>query len=206
MLQVAVLGSTRGTDLQSIIDAIESGRLTGIQIALVISNKEKAHILVRAQKHNIKTIYLNPELFSDRNSYDQAILQILTESRIELVLLIGYMKIITPDLLRPWQNRIMNIHPSLLPAYAGQTDLNIHQAVINRGCKITGATLIFIDEGADTGPIISQRAITIDSSDTPESLKVRVQALEQEMLIEALEWYRDGRIQVTRDHKVMVSL
>lgn len=205
MLRVAVLGSTAGTDLKAIIEAINSGQLTGIEIVLVISNVASAKILDLARHYKISNIFIDSQNYATRDLYDQKIIECLTSLRVDLVLLIGYMKLISVSLIRCFKNRIMNIHPSLLPAFAGQMDLNIHRAVLERGCKLTGASLIFIDEGPDTGPIISQKSLEIAPEETPESLKARVQIVEQALLIQALEWFRDGRIHVTIDNKVNIK-
>jgi len=205
MLRVAVLGSTAGTDLKAIIEAIESGHLPGIEIVLVISNVASAKILTLAHQHKIATVFIDSRNYQTRELFDQKLSTYLTTARVDLILLIGYMKLISQRLIRCFKNRIMNIHPSLLPAFAGQMDLNIHRAVLDRGCKLTGASLIFIDEGPDTGPIISQKSLEIAPEETPESLKVRVQQIEQELLIQALEWFRDGRIHVTIDNRVVIK-
>ncbi len=195
MVNIAVLGSTRGTDLQAIIDCCEEKKLHGVTIKFVLSNKKDAGILDRARGHNLKAMFLSP-LGKTREEYDAEVTELLVEHDVELLLLIGYMKLMGPKFVQRWLNRVMNIHPSLLPAFAGAMDLNVHQAVLERGCKVTGASLIFIDEYADTGPIISQRAVAVTDEDTADSLKVKVQKEEGEMLVEALAWWRDGRIKV----------
>lgn len=194
-IKVAVLGSTRGTDLQAIIDA----NLPGIEISLVISDKSDAYILERAKNHNLNTMFLDPKHDGKkipRKEYDAMIDKQLENYNIDLVLLIGYMRLFSDEFVDEWRNRVMNIHPSLLPAFAGGMDRNVHADVLARGCKVSGASLIFIDEGADTGPIIDQRTVSVTSDETIDSLKAKVQKLEGEMLVDALCWYRDGRIKV----------
>lgn len=193
-MRIAVLGSTRGTDLQAIINAIEDGLLTDVEIAFVLSNKE-SYILERAEKYGIKAIYLDPK-GKLREEYDKEIDTLLVEHEVELVVLIGYMKLISKWFVDKWENKVMNIHPSLLPDFAGGMDLNVHQAVLDEGREVTGATLIFIDEGADTGPIILQKKVNIDEDETAESLKQKVQVVEQELLIQGIELFRDKRIEV----------
>lgn len=203
VLKIAVLGSTKGTDLQAIIDAIENGTLKNISISFVLSNVRDAFILKRAEKHNIKAIFLDPK-GKKREEFDSEIDQLLTENGVELVLLIGYMKLISKGFVEKWGNKTMNIHPSLLPMFAGGMDLNVHEAVLARGCKVSGCTLMFIDEGADTGPIIMQKVVDVLDNDTSDSLKERVQKAEQELLIKGLKKYRDGNIKIN-GNKVCVS-
>ena len=194
-MKIAVFGSTRGTDLQSIIDAVAKETLTGVTVSFVLSNKKDAYILERARCNDIKAIFLDPKGIS-RLEYDRCLTTLLEEHEVDLILLIGYMKLLSEEFVDCWKNKVMNIHPSLLPAYAGGMDCNVHEQVLNRGCKLTGASLIFIDKGADTGPIIMQKAVPILENDTIDTLKDRVQDAEQEILIKALEMYRDNKIQV----------
>lgn len=221
-LNIAVLGSTRGTDLQCIISDLESGALPGITLKFVLSNVKDAYILERAKNYN--PILVEPQGLS-RRAYDGIIMSYLEENEVDLVLLIGWMRLLSKDYVDKWGHKTMNIHPSLLPAFAGGMDLNVHKEVIKRGCKISGATLIFVDEGADTGPIIDQRMVTVDYDMPPESeskehpkdsiseserrecvleyraqkLKEKVQKLEGKMLIDAIRLYRDGNIHVDKD-------
>lgn len=183
-LNIAILGSTKGTDLEHII----KHKPKNVKIKLVISNK-KSYILKRAKKHNIKNIYLNPKGLT-KEEYDNKIMKLLEKEEIDLVLLIGYMKLIGKEFVKKWKNKIMNIHPSLLPAFAGGMDLNVHKAVLERGCKITGCSLIYIDEGADTGKIITQKCCPVDEKDTPETLKKKVQKLEGKALIEGIKTFK----------------
>ena len=197
MLKIAVLGSTQGTDLQTILDAISDSRLTGVNIEFVLSNRSKSGILDRARKHGIKDIFLSGK-GKTRGDYDREIHQLLVDHQVQLVLLIGYMKLMTPWFVSTWLNRVVNVHPSLLPAFAGGMDLNVHQEVLNRGCKISGATLIFIDQGADTGPIISQKITSVSPTETVSSLKLKIQDLEGELLVDLIQNFRDDLIRVVR--------
>ena len=203
MLNIAVMGSTKGTDLQPIVDAIESGKLTDVKISVVISNKNDAFILERAKKHNLEAIFVDGKDKS-REDFDNEVDKLLEEKKADLVLLIGYMKIMSSSFVQKWLNKVMNIHPSLLPAFAGGMDLNVHEEVLKRGCKVSGCSLIFIDEGADTGPIIVQKVCEIENDDTADSLKAKVQKLEGEALIEGIELFRDGKLKV-QGKKVIVS-
>ena len=204
IVNIAVLGSTKGTVLQYVIDQIESGVLKGINIKFVLSNVEKAGILDKARKHNLKAIYLTGK-DKTREEYDIQVSQLLENDKIDLVLLIGYMRLMSDSFVKKWLNKVVNIHPSILPAFAGQMDLNVHQAVIDRGCKLTGASLIFIDENADTGPIISQKCIMVEQDDTAETLKIKVQRLEGEMLVDFLyKWY-ENKIKVINNKVFIVN-
>ncbi|MBU0758692.1 MAG: phosphoribosylglycinamide formyltransferase [Nanoarchaeota archaeon] len=191
---IAVLASTKGTDMQGIIDAIETGILDA-NIKIVISNKKDAYALERAKKHNLRSIFLDPKGKS-REEYDRKVSELIEEFDCQLILLIGYMKIMSSWFVQKYLNQVMNIHPSLLPAYAGGMDLNVHEEVIKRGCKVTGASLIFIDEGADTGPIILQRTVPVEYSDTPDTLKVKVQKAEVDILLEGIRLFFKKRLAV----------
>lgn len=190
-MNLAVFASTRGTDLQAIIDALQSRELEGVNLKFVLSNKADAYALERAKQAGFKTIFLDPR-GKTREEYDAECLRLCQEHHIDLILFIGYMRLVTKTLIEPYRNRILNIHPSLLPKYPGM-DLDVHQAVLDAGEKETGCTLHFVDEGTDTGPIFIQRELAINPGETPESLKARVQKLEQEVIIEGIQGYRDGQ-------------
>ena len=191
---IAILASTNGTDMQAIIEAIGNGMLDA-KIAVVISDKEQCYALERARKHNIPAVFLNPK-GKTREEYDQEVSAIIEEYHVEFILLIGYMKLMGDWFVKHYKNRVINVHPSLLPAFAGGMDLNVHRAVLERGCKYTGCSIIFIDEGADTGPIILQKIVEVLDDDTPDTLKERVQRAEQEALLEAIPLYFSGKLQV----------
>lgn len=186
-MKLAVLGSTRGTSMQAIIDAIARGAVNA-SIEIVISNIPDAYILERAKNYGIETVYIN-QAGKTREQYDEEVTKILAEKKIDLVLLIGYMRFLSQSFIEQWRNKIMNVHPSLLPAFAGLMDLAVHEAVLKSGIKETGCTIHFVDEGADTGPIINQKKCPVDPSDTPETLKAKVQKLEGEAFIEAINTY-----------------
>lgn len=202
MLNVAVLGSTRGTDLQAIIDAIESGKLKDVEISVVISNKKEAYILERARKHNLEAVFISHKE-KTREEFDSEVMKILDEKKIDLVLLIGYMRFLSNEFVDKWRNKIMNVHPSLLPKFAGGMDKNVHKTILDAGEKESGMTIHFVDEGADTGPIILQKKCTIEPDETVDSLKEKVQKMEGEGFIEAIELFRDNKIKV-EDNKVIV--
>lgn len=199
-MKIAIFGSTNGTDMQAIIDAMEKkdARMRNMTIEFVFTNEQKAGIVNRAKKHNLKVYYVPSNGLGKkaRRVYDEKITKLLEEHSIDLILLIGYMKLMSPEFVQRWENKVANIHPSLLPCFAGLMDKNVHAEVLERGCKLTGATLMFIDEGADTGPIIAQKAVEVKQTDTVDDLKARVQAAEQDLLLDFLPKYRDGKITV----------
>lgn len=188
MIKIAILGSTNGSDLKYIFDAYHNKILDPekVEISLIISNRKNAGILEKGIAEGIPTKYVTSS-GKTRLEYDSEISQICLDLGIHYILLIGYMRILTPEFVETWRGKCVNIHPSLLPAFSGGMDLNVHQAVLDRGCKITGATLMYIDEGADTGPIIDQASLRVADDETAESLKVRVQELEGELLVYFLQ-------------------
>lgn len=193
-LKIAVLASTRATDMQGIIDAIKKGDLDA-EIKVLISNKKDAYALERARKNGIEALFIDPSGLS-REEYDERIIKELEKRDIELVLLIGYMKILSKKFIERYKFRIMNIHPSLLPAFAGGMDKGVHRAVLDYGCKITGCTLHFVDESVDGGPIIIQKVCEVDDEDNEDTLKKKVQNLEVQAFIEAIKLFSKGKIKV----------
>jgi phosphoribosylglycinamide formyltransferase 1 len=184
MHRLGILGSTRGTDMQAIIDAINQKQLSA-SINIVLSNKKDAYILERARLHHIEAVFVDPTHLS-REEYDKKLSQLLRHYEVDIVILIGYMRILSAEFVAAWRNKIINVHPSLLPAFAGGMDSNVHQAVLNAGVKETGCTVHYVTEDVDAGPIIIQKKCSVLAEDTVESLKERVQKLEGEALIEAI--------------------
>ncbi|OQW33524.1 MAG: phosphoribosylglycinamide formyltransferase [Nitrospira sp. SG-bin1] len=195
-LRVAVLASGLGSNLQAIIDAIEAGQVKA-QIVVVISNKKDAVALERARKHGLKDLFVDPKLFAgrpdSREAYDRALLEILQQHEVELVLLAGYMKIVTAVLVNAYANRMMNVHPSLLPSFPG---LDVQKKAIDWGCKLAGCTVHFVTEGVDEGPIIIQAAVPILDGDTPETLAARILVQEHKIYPRAVQLFAEGRLQV----------
>ncbi|NTW70767.1 MAG: phosphoribosylglycinamide formyltransferase [Eubacteriaceae bacterium] len=191
MTRIAVLISGGGSNLQSLIDTVHNsyGR-----IELVISNRRDAYGLVRAKNHEIKNICIPG---TDPN-YDRLLLNKLEEAGIDLIVLAGYLKIVSPQLIEKYRNRIINIHPSLIPAFSGDGHygLKVHKEVIEYGAKVSGATVHFVDEGTDTGPVVMQKCVEVESDDTPESLQNKVLKIEHELLPLAVKEYCLGNIQV----------
>ncbi len=204
VLKIGVFGSTRGSDLPAVVESTRNGELKGLaEVAIVISDNANAGILDKARDYGIEDKYISPldelGIKLSKEQYDRAVNNVLYYFDVGLVAMIGYMKLTSNWFVDEWRNKCMNIHPSLLPAFAGKMDLNVHEEVIKRGCKISGCTLIFIDEGADTGPIILQEPVPVlygDTPDTPDTLKAKVQAVEQKILPEGIKLYAEGRLRV----------
>jgi phosphoribosylglycinamide formyltransferase-1 len=191
--RIAVLGSTKGSDFPAVFDSMrEYGKA---EISLVISDKENAGILKKAKERGVEALFVDPKKFNSREDFDKRILEELKKRQIDLVVLIGYMKLITKPFLKEYENKIINVHPSLLPSFPGM-DLNVHKEVLEYGCKVSGATVFFVDEGKDSGPIISQKAVDISENETLESLKTKVQRIEQDILPEAIKLYCEGRLKI----------
>jgi len=195
-LRVAVLASGRGSNLQAIIDAIEAGQGQA-QIVAVISNKKDAVALDRARKHGLPELFVDPKPFAgqpdSREAYDRVLLEVLQQQHVELVLLAGYMKIVTAVLVNAFANRMMNIHPSLLPSFPG---LDVQKKAIDWGCKLAGCTVHFVTEGVDEGPIIVQAAVPVLDSDTPEALAARILEQEHKIYPQAVQLFAEGRLKV----------
>ena len=196
-MRVGVLASGRGSNLQAIIDAIEAGRIDAT-IVLVLSNKKDAAALERARKHGLTEVFLDPKPFAgqpdSREAYDRAVLDVLRKNDVELVLLAGYMKIVTPVLVKAYENRMMNIHPSLLPSFPG---LDAQKRALDHGVKLSGCTVHFVTEGVDEGPIIIQAAVPILEGDTPETLAARILVEEHKIYPKAVQLYAEGRLNVS---------
>ncbi|CZR95470.1 MULTISPECIES: phosphoribosylglycinamide formyltransferase [unclassified Clostridioides] len=188
MLNIGVLISGGGTNLQAVIDGTESGKIKG-QVKVVISSKQDAYGLERAKNHNIKAIC---------ETNEDKIIEILKENKIDLVVLAGYLKIISPKLVNEFRNKMINIHPSLIPSFcgAGFYGERVHQGVIDYGAKVTGATVHFVDEGADTGPIIMQDVVKVNQDDDAKTLAKRVLEVEHRILIESLSLFCENKLKL----------
>lgn len=176
MLKLAVLVSGSGTNLQAIIDRIEDGSVRNAKIEVVISNNPKAYALERAKKHGINTQCISPKSFESREAFNEALLEALVRSGAELIVLAGFMVVVPLVIISKFRNKIINIHPSLIPSFCGQGyyGLRVHEAALKKGVKVSGATVHFVDEGTDTGPIIMQKAVPVKAGDTPETLQRRI--------------------------------
>ena len=204
LVRLGVLLSGRGSNLQAIIDAIEAGTLSA-EIAVVVSNKQDAAGLERARKHGVPHVWLDPKPFTgrpdNREAYDRALLDVLRKYEVDLVLLAGYMKIVTGVLVTAYENRMMNIHPSLLPSFPG---LDVQKKAIDHGCKISGCTVHFVTEGVDEGPIIVQAAVPIMEGDSPDALAARILEQEHRIYPHAIQLYAEGRMRV-EGRRVLVA-
>ena len=176
MLNVVVLVSGGGTNLQAIIDAVEAGKITNVKITGVISNNKNAYALERAKKHGIAGKCISPKDFDSRAEFNEKFLEAVDEMHPDLIVLAGFLVVIPPEMIARYRNQMINIHPSLIPSFCGTGyyGLRVHEAALARGVKVVGATVHFVDEGTDTGPIILQKAVAVEQDDTPEVLQRRV--------------------------------
>ena len=184
MINIGVLGSTKGTDLQAILDAIHSKNLNAT-VSTVISNRKNAYILDRAKDHGVPFYFISHK-GKDRKNFDAEMTGVLKKHEVDLVLLIGFMRILSSSFCREWRDRILNVHPSLLPKYAGGMDTNVHEEVLKNKDKETGCTIHFVTDELDSGPILIQKKCAVEKGDTVETLKSKVQALEGEAFLEAI--------------------
>lgn len=199
MLKVAVLVSGGGTNLQAILDSVDNGVITNAEISLVVSNKPGAYALERAAGKNIPSAVLVPKEFDSREAFGEALIATLKKAAIDLVVLAGYLVILPENFVKAYYGRMINIHPSLIPSHcgAGYYGLKVHESVLARGNKVTGATVHFVDEGTDSGPIILQKAVEVEEGDTPETLQKRVmEQAEWKILPKAIDMIANDEIEI----------
>ncbi len=199
MLEVLVLVSGGGTNLQAIIDAVDSGVVTNTRIAGVISNNKNAYALERAEKHGIANLCVSPKDYSSREEFNEKFMDAVDGFRPDLIVLAGFLVVIPPAMIEKYRERMINIHPSLIPAFCGKGfyGLKVHEAALARGVKVVGATVHFVDEGTDTGPIILQKAVEVEQEDTPEVLQKRVmEQAEWKILPRAIDLIANGKVEV----------
>lgn len=207
MIKLAVCVSGGGTNLQAIIDAIDNRTITNAKIEVVIANNANAYALERAKKHGIEGICISPKDYENREAFNTAFLDKLNSYQVDLVVLAGFLVVIPPQMIAEYRNRIINIHPSLIPSFCGTGyyGLKVHEGVLSRGVKVTGATCHFVDEGTDTGPIILQKAVEVEPGDTPEVLQRRVmEQAEWIIMPKAIDLIANGKVQVI-DGKAVIS-
>ena len=200
MLKIAVLVSGGGTNLQAILDAIDNGTITNAKVEVVISNNKNAYALERAKKHGIENLCISPKDFVSREEFNDVFLEKLNSYNVDLVVLAGFLVVIPEKMIQAYRNRIINIHPSLIPSFCGTGyyGLKVHEGVLARGVKVTGATVHFVDEGTDTGPIILQKAVEVQEGDTPEILQRRVmEQAEWKIMPQAIDLIANGKVTVT---------
>ena len=207
MLKICVCVSGGGTNLQAIIDAIDNGTITNSKIVRVISNNKGVYALERAQKHNIDAMAISPKDYETRELFNEALLAAIDEVEADLIVLAGFLVVIPEKMIQKYRNRIINIHPSLIPAFCGTGyyGLKVHEAALARGVKVTGATVHFVDEGTDTGPIILQKSVEVEPGDTPQILQRRVmEQAEWLILPQAIDMIAAGTVSVV-DGKVCLA-
>ncbi|MBO4374501.1 MAG: phosphoribosylglycinamide formyltransferase [Lachnospiraceae bacterium] len=206
MLNITVLVSGGGTNLQAIIDAIKSGTISNAKISLVISSRKDAYALKRAEDAGIGTMVISRKECADSSDYENKMLEALKAAGTELIVLAGFMTVLPESMINEYENRIINIHPSLIPSFCGKGyyGLKVHEEALKRGVKLTGATVHFVDKGCDTGPIIIQKAVEVEDGDTPEILQKRVmEQAEWKILPKAIDLIANGKVTV-RDEKVFI--
>ncbi|MDE7338969.1 MAG: phosphoribosylglycinamide formyltransferase [Lachnospiraceae bacterium] len=199
MLKILVCVSGGGTNLQAIIDGIACGEITNTQIVRVISNNRNAYALERARAAGIDACCVSPKEYADREQFHEAFLQAVEEKQPDLIVLAGFLVVLPEKMIQNYRNRIINIHPSLIPSFCGKGyyGLKVHEKALERGVKVTGATVHFVDEGTDTGPIIFQKAVMVEEEDTPESLQKRVmEQAEWQILPQAIDAIANGRVRI----------
>lgn len=197
MLKVCVCVSGGGTNLQAIMDAIDAGRITNAQIVRVISNNKGAYALERAQNKGIDAVAVSPKDYADRELFNEAFLRCVDDAEPDLIVLAGFLVVLPPMMIQKYEGRIINIHPALIPSFCGKGyyGLKVHEAVLERGVKITGATVHFVDEGTDTGPILLQKAVEVLPGDTPKILQQRVmEQAEWVILPQAINMIANGLV------------
>ncbi len=195
MKRFSVLVSGGGTNLQSLIDHVEDGTIQA-SIASVISSRGDAYAITRAKNHGIKTRVISKRACGSQEACDEALLKALHEDQADFLALAGYLSILGPTVVRAYKNRILNVHPALLPSFGGRGyyGIHVHEAVLEAGVKVTGATVHFVDEGTDTGPIIAQQCVPVLAGDTPEILQQRVMKVEHTLLPKAVQWMAKGNL------------
>lgn len=199
MLNIVVCVSGGGTNLQAVMDAIETGKITDTRIKRVISNNRNAYALTRAAQKQIDAVCVSPRDFETREQFHEALLQAVDEAGPDLIVLAGFLVVIPQEMIRRYRNRIINIHPSLIPSFCGTGyyGLKVHEAALARGVKVTGATVHFVDEGTDTGPILLQKAVEVQEGDTPKILQQRVmEQAEWLILPQAIDMIAKGEVKI----------
>ena len=205
-LRVVVMVSGGGTNLQAIIDSVKDGTITNTQIVGVISNNKNAYALKRAEESDIPSVCVSPKDFETWDIFNEKLLEAVDSYEPDLVVLAGFLVVIPPEMIRKYENRMINIHPSLIPSFCGKGyyGLKVHEAALARGVKVVGATVHFVDEGTDTGPIILQKAVEVQQGDTPEVIQRRVmEQAEWKILPKAIDLIANGKVRVD-DHKTTI--
>ena len=208
MLKIAVCVSGGGTNLQAILDAIDNGTITNAEVKVVISNNKSAYALERAKNHGIENLCISPKDYPSREAFNETFLAKLDSYEVDLVVLAGFLVVIPPKMIETYRNRIINIHPSLIPSFCGTGyyGLHVHEAALKRGVKISGATVHFVDKGTDTGPIIIQKAVEVQQDDTPEILQRRVmEQAEWKIMPQAIRLIAEGKVRVENGKTIITE-
>lgn len=207
-LRVVVMVSGGGTNLQAIIDSVKDGTITNAQIVGVISNNKNAYALKRAEENDIPSMCVSPKDFETRDIFNEKLLEAVDSYEPDLIVLAGFLVVIPPEMIKKYENRMINIHPSLIPSFCGKGyyGLKVHEAALARGVKVVGATVHFVDEGTDTGPVILQKAVEVQQGDTPEVLQRRVmEQAEWKILPKAIDLIANGKVRVEDKKTVILS-
>lgn len=208
MLRVGVLVSGGGTNLQAILDAIDKKTITNAKVVTVISNNRNAYALERAKKHGIEAVCISPKDYETREGFNEALLLALEERKLDLIVLAGFLVVVPEKIIKRYENRIINIHPSLIPAFCGTGyyGLKVHENALERGVKVTGATVHFVDCGTDTGPILLQKPVMVQNGDTKEILQRRVmEEAEWVLLPKAIDLIANGKVIVKNGHVTILE-
>ena len=208
MLRVGVMVSGGGTNLQAILDSIDNGTIRNARVEAVISNNRSAYALERARNHGIEAVCVSPRDYESREQFNEALLEKVNEYQLDLIVLAGFLVAIPAAMIQRYRNRIINIHPSLIPSFCGvgYYGLKVHEAALKRGVKVTGATVHFVDEGTDTGPILLQKPVEVKEGDTPEILQRRVmEEAEWKILPQAIDLIAQGRVTVVDGKTIIAS-
>ena len=208
MLRVGVLVSGGGTNLQAIIDAIDKKTITNAKVVTVISNNKNAYALERAKKHGIEAVCISPKDYETREGFNEALLLALEERKLDLIVLAGFLVVVPEKIIKRYENRIINIHPSLIPAFCGTGyyGLKVHESALERGVKVTGATVHFVDCGTDTGPILLQKPVMVQNGDTKEILQRRVmEEAEWVLLPKAMDLIANEKVIVKNGHVTILE-
>lgn len=202
-MNIGVLISGSGTNLQAVIDNIKSGNINA-QISVVISNKRSAYGLERAKTENIPAIFVSKKQARSNENFNKHILEVLAEHKVDLVVLAGYLSILTPEFIKTYRNKIINIHPSLIPSFCGNGfyGLKVHEAAADAGVKISGATVHFVDEGTDTGPIILQDTVKLSGIEKAEEIQQKVLKIEHELLPKAVKLFCENKLEIIRKNSI----
>ncbi len=207
MLRIAVFASGKGSNLRAILDAIQEKRVRGAEVVAVLSNNSDAGALEIAREHGILAIHINRKMFATDDEFDRKLLSVLADAKTNFIVLAGYMKKINPAIVRQYRNRMLNIHPALLPAFggSGMYGARVHEAVLASGAKYSGATVHIVDDAYDHGPIVLQQQVDIAPGDTPDSLAARIHEVEHKLYPEAIRLFAEGKVTINAHNQVSIA-